>query len=391
MKRGEIYMSDILNRLTDDWKDIKKVILCGWGTYGPGPRILNAIQKDFEVVAILDNDPQKYGKKVENSIPVLSFKDAQDIITQYKIIITTYTNAYNILSALLEQVGLQKYKDYCKFEHFIVEWYWRFRGKIHMFEVHTSVTTRCTLQCVNCNMFTTYQKRTVDYTFDQIKKEVDLLFKHVDYIYIYEWLGGEAFLNKEFAFILDYIGNHYRDRIGQFGIITNGTVLPKEDNIWHIIKKHNILVTISDYTKKVSYKDKLDMFISKLHEYKIFYGIRDLSKWKDYGFPVEPYNYENIREHMLCCGPMFHGYNDGKLFYCHVSWAAEKAGLIVLDEEDSVDLTVMERNEENRQKIAKYSLGEWNKGYLQMCCYCGGCGIDNKAFVDAAIQKEKEK
>lgn len=381
-------MADILNRLTDDWRNVKKVILCGWGTYGPGPRILNQIQKDFEVIAILDNDPQKYGRKVANNISIISFNDAKEIIHQYKIVITTYTNAYNVLSSLLKKEGLEEYKDFCKFEHFIVEWYWRFQGRINMFEVHTSVTTRCTLQCVNCNMFTTYQKRTVDYTFEQIKKEIDILFKNIDFIYIYEWLGGEPFLNKELPRILDYVGVHYRNQIGQFGIITNGTVLPKENNIWQIIKKHNILVTVSDYTEKVSYRDRLNMFISKLEEYNIPYGIRDLSKWKDYGFPLKPRNYENIREHMLCCGPMFHGYNDGKLYYCHVSWAAEKAGLISLNDEDSMDLMVMTKtNEENRKKIAKYSLGEWEKKYLQMCQYCGGCGTDNKAFVDAAIQK----
>jgi len=93
---------------------------------------------------------------------------------------------------------------------------------------------------------------------------------------------------------------------------------------------------------------------------------------------------------MLNCGPVFHGLNDKKLYFCHVSWSAEKCGLIQLDNDEFISLEdVDERDDEERKKIAEYSLGFWKKGYLDMCHICGGCGVDNEHLISAGIQTER--
>ena len=90
---------------------------------------------------------------------------------------------------------------------------------------------------------------------------------------------------------------------------------------------------------------------------------------------------------MLECGPIFHGINDGKFYYCHVAWSAEKCGLIKLNESDYVDLTQIDSNSsEQRKQILEHSQGNINGGFVSLCAKCGGCGNDNKNYVDAAEQ-----
>ena len=77
-------------------------------------------------------------------------------------------------------------------------------------------------------MFTTYYKTPITYTFEQLKKNVDLLFKRIDYIFAIGILGGEAFLNKDLVKFLDYLYKEYREKFGSVCITTNGVVFPSK-------------------------------------------------------------------------------------------------------------------------------------------------------------------
>ena len=48
-------------------------------------------------------------------------------------------------------------------------------------------------------MFMPYYKEHVDYTAKDILENLELLFRHVDYIVAYEILGGEPLINGELA------------------------------------------------------------------------------------------------------------------------------------------------------------------------------------------------
>lgn len=377
-------MMEILKRLSDDWAEIREIIIFGWGKYGQ--KLIKSIQKDFRVIAIIDNDESKNGHRYQN-IPIISLKDAASYIKKYKIVVMTHNKAFEDISQMLNSLGSVEYQDYCKVEHFVVEWYWRFKNQVNIFEVHTSVTTRCTLKCKNCNMFMPYYTEPFNISCEQIEKELDILFQHVDYIYNYELLGGEPFLNQQLQSILVYMHEKYGNRIGQVGIITNGTIISDEQT-WEILKKYNIHLLVSNYTHAVQYEEKFERFISYINKYEIPHKILQDLEWLDFGFPEAPCNYGDVRKHMLSCGPVFHGYNDGKLYYCHVAWSAEKCGLIQLEDDDFINLTSFsEKDNIGRQELAEYSLGEWNKGYISMCKLCGGCGKDNKNIIPSGIQK----
>ena len=96
---------------------------------------------------------------------------------------------------------------------------------------------------------------------------------------------------------------------------------------------------------------------------------------------------EKVKEHMLKCAPLFHGVNDEKFYFCHISWSAEKAGIFKNAYNDYVELKELDSNKlEDRRKLSQFSMGNWEKGYLDLCRFCGGCGEDNLHFVPIGEQ-----
>lgn len=92
------------------------------------------------------------------------------------------------------------------------------------------------------------------------------------------------------------------------------------------------------------------------------------------------------------CSALCHGVNDGKFYNCHIIWSAEKAGLFQNDKDDYIDLTELSLYEvKDKRKLSKFSMRDWEKGYLNFCRFCGGFGEDNQCYVPIGIQMEKDK
>lgn len=369
--------------LTENWESVDEIVLFGAGRLMR--KNLKALQGFFTVKVILDSDSEKWGKSYLG-VPIKSLLEAAEEIKHRKIVIMTTERTAKEIGEILGQHGLIENRDYCSFEKFIGEWFWRYQNKIVLLAVHTAVTTRCTLKCKHCNMFVPYYKNYIEYSFEELKRNIDLLFKSVDYVFAYQFLGGEPLLNPELVKVIEYIGEHYKDRIGSIEIVTNGTIVPNE-SLRQISRKYNVTYLISDYSNSVHYQDRLDRVVSCLKENGVKSNLNSSLNWLDFGFPEHPCSFEeeNIQKHMLACGPEFHGLNDGKFFYCHVAWSADKAGLFPLNPTDYIDLDELSR--ENRVSILEHCQGNISNGYVGLCSVCGGCGKDNKNMVCAAVQK----
>lgn len=75
--------------------------------------------------------------------------------------------------------------------------------------------------------------------------------------------------------------------------------------------------------------------------------------WTDFGFSQKPCEFsdEIVLTHMNCCAPIFRGLNDGKFYYCHVQWGAEKSKLYDYCMEDSIELSKLDyKSEEDKIK-----------------------------------------
>lgn len=125
------------------------------------------------------------------------------------------------------------------------------RNLINIIQVNNAVTTWCTLNCEKCNMYMPHYKNHMKkhYTFTEMKEDIDLLLNYVDYIFWYDFLCGESFLNKELKDIIAYVGGRYSDKIGNLGITTNGTIIPDMETLAQ--QKNTMLQFQSATIKKV--------------------------------------------------------------------------------------------------------------------------------------------
>lgn len=375
-------MGEIKNRLSGEWLDIDKLVLYGWGNVGK--KCFNKFNKDFTIVSIIDNDPDKQGEF--QGIPIMDEKASLEILQSNKVVVLTGGKVYRNIANSLNKIGLREYLDFCSVELFIAEWYWKKRGENCLLEVHTAVTMQCTFNCKNCNMFVPYYRDKIHYSIDELKQMYDLFFTYVDYVFCIALLGGEPLITPVTGEIINYLGEKYLDKIGKINIISNGSVMPDNKTI-EVMRKNNVLVYISDYSATISYKEKLLEIVENLRSNDIECIVRNSDEWKDFGFPTKPLNgCKNIREHMDVCAPLFHGLNDNKFYYCHVAWSAEKAGLYKLKNCDYIDLEKLDVSE--KRKVTQHALGEIREEYVSLCKVCGGCGEDNIKNVKAAIQME---
>ena len=372
------------SKLTDDWKYISELVVYGFGKVAHDN--IDFFKSNFNIVYIVDSNKEKCNCEFKG-ISVKHVDDVKDDLKNYKIVIMTANRNAALVGEDLEKFGLQSGKDFCSMEQFLTEWFWNYKKKVCLMEVHSTITSRCTLKCKHCNMFMPYYREHVDYTAKDILEDLELLFRHVDYIVAYEILGGEPLINGELADMIRQIGDRYGNRIGNIGIITNGTLLPDEQLI-EISKKDNVKYDFSDYTDVVDYKKRFDSAVKIVSDAGLRYSVNRSLRWCDFGFPVNNrmYDFDKVREHMLSCGPIFHGLNDGKYYYCHVSWSADKAKLLKNVSDDYIDLRTLDDDDRAKEAILEHSNGNMAKGFVKLCKICGGCGNDNTEFVKAAEQ-----
>ena len=372
------------SKLTNDWKYISELVVYGFGKVAHDN--IDFFKNSFNIAYIVDSNKEKCNCEFKG-ISVKHVDDVKDDLKNYKIVIMTANRNAALVGEDLEKFGLQSGKDFCSMEQFLTEWFWNYKKKVCLMEVHSTITSRCTLKCKHCNMFMPYYREHVDYTAKDILEDLELLFRHVDYIVAYEILGGEPLINGELADMIRQIGDRYGNRIGNIGIITNGTLLLDEQLI-EISKKYNVKYDFSDYTDVVDYKKRFDSAVKIVSDAGLRYSVNRSLRWCDFGFPVNNrmYDFDKVREHMLSCGPIFHGLNDGKYYYCHVSWSADKAKLLKNVSDDYIDLRTLDDDDRAKEAILEHSNGNMAKGFVKLCKICGGCGNDNTEFVKAAEQ-----
>lgn len=385
-------LANVLNRLSSEWNQIKEIVVYGFGRVAQ--RNIGKLQKDFQIKYIVDNNPELIDT-VYSGITIRSFKEAKDEIAGTKVIVATSSYAYASIQKDLQSIGLTEYADYCRLEDFLPEWYWKNKHEVCLSQVFSSVTSRCTFNCKHCNMLMPYYKNHYDYSAADIVKDLELLFRRVDYLTSYFVIGGEPLLNKNLSQILQNVYESFGDRIGYIQIITNGSIVPDEKLI-EVIRQCNINIRLSDYTHVIPYRKKLEEVKESLRRNGIEYSMSIYETWMDLGFPdkVPPIG-KTVQEakcHMLNCSPGCHNLNDNKFYYCGLIFSAEKCGLYKLKPGDFIDLQKSKGSLlEDKKEIMQYCLGETDNGYISICNICRGSGSDNDRVIGVAEQMNRQK
>lgn len=180
-------------KLTEDWKDVKNLVIYGFGKVAHDN--LQFFKNNFSIVCIVDSDKEKSGI-VYKGIKVKHISEAKEELRGYKIVIMTANRNAALVGEDLKKLGLHDGKDFCSMEQFLTEWFWSYKKKVCLMEVHSTITSRCTLRCKHCNMFMPYYKEHVDYLYEyciKCKKEVyfisDMYYTLQDIKYILDKCG----------------------------------------------------------------------------------------------------------------------------------------------------------------------------------------------------------
>lgn len=379
---------NVLNHLPKEWNDLSEIIVYGYGRVGV--RNIGKLYKDLKIKYIIDNNPELQGKKYHD-IVIRNFDQVKEYVQGKKIVVATSALAYASISKELQDFGLKEFRDFCRLEDFMPEWYWKNKHEVCLSQFFSSVTSRCTFKCKHCNALMPYfnQDNHYDYTAEDILSDFDAFFKRVDYLTSWSVIGGEPLLNKDLSRILEMVFDKYGTRIGYMQIISNGSIVPDQELI-RVIKKCDIHVRLSDYTHTVPYEKKLQQVKDTLKKNRIPYSMSIYKTWMDLGFPekILPIGKtsEEIRQHMLLCSPGCHILNEKKVYFCGLIFSAERCGLYQLQEGDYIDLEATNETREDKEVLLKYCLGYVKNGFISACRVCRGSGSDNTHVIGVAEQ-----
>lgn len=374
-------MRSDLGKLTKDWDQIQQIVLYGAGIVGGICKTLFE-RVELEIPFVIDQDKKKQGT-YWMGIPIISYEEAKPKLTNQKIVVMAGHTAYGKITEFLNGQGLVEFQDFCNVGHFMSEWLWSAKQMNCVFHVDMTITTKCTLNCRHCNLFIPYHKEQVHFSFEEMKQNIDLFFKRIDFVTYFGLIGGETFLHPELEDCIRYLGENYRKQIGRITVVTNGTVTPTE-SLLEAIKKYEMYLSISDYTNVVPYGKKMDQLVQKAKEYGIDYYRNPSIVWTDFGFPENPVKRtpEQLEEHLNSCRPNWNALHGGRFYYCNVSWCAEQSGHFQLQPEDYIELEKIDP----KDKAACRRIVELSRGTSSFCRICGGCGKDNTNYVPTGVQ-----
>jgi len=382
---------DWKNLSVNIWNTYKEYIL--WGAGKTGREFINMYRDKLNISAIIDSDPKKAGTK-HCGVDVIQFSNYLTRDNKPLIIITT--GVYHVIRELLENNGFNYNVDFM-YDYIFDELYQFYhKGILSLFEYNICITSKCTLNCESCNMRIPYFLDKRDFLFDDIICGVDKYFKWVDHVRYFVILGGEALLHAQLAEICEYVALRYRDRIQDFNVATNATILPSARLI-ELAKRYSITIQLSDYTQLGSkYKDRYKEIVEILENNGVtWYGPHwsNLSqmqaKWLDYGWNNLGETDAQLREKFSRCNCPWRAVYNGRFYFCHMHVSALRAGLHPFDENDSFDLS--DYSPEKKEALLRYDLRELPNGYLSYCRICKGCSSVNDEYITPAIQINKSK
>ncbi len=253
-----------------------------------------------------------------------------------------------------------------------------------------SVTERCSLRCRKCAHACSYiEKNADDLTIEEVFHSADVFFSKVDLCREFVLIGGEPLLYQKLPEAVAYIGKHYREKMINFCITTNGTILPDYE-LLKVCKEYQVLFRVSNYSKQLPYlTKKYQTLTALLAENDISYVLGDAEEsWMDYGFESVIRDADDIGLQKVFnqCQTSCREIRGSHYYYCVMARSvSENMGLHV-GKDDFLDLEQLQG--EYKKILMEFELGYSEKGYLEMCRHCNGA--EAKLHPIAAAEQVKE-
>lgn len=252
------------------------------------------------------------------------------------------------------------------------------------------ITHRCTLKCKLCAERTPYYKEKYHPDIEYLKNEIDAYFEMIEYTMKFDVSGGEPFVRKDLADILQYLMK-YKDKFGRLRINTNGTILPSQELV-EIFKEYGkqIDILIDNYGADLS--RNAIAFSERLKENNIRHILRNQTKdtlhyggWIDFGNLTRKHSLEEAQDLFKKCAitsKIGFGFRikEGLMSPCAV--AIQCMEFNVLPDQPDEYLSLMNGDmttSEKKDKLMKiFSIKNF-----AACMYCNGMCEDSKRFAPA--------
>ncbi len=243
------------------------------------------------------------------------------------------------------------------------------------------ITTRCTLQCVNCSQMIPCYTEPYDIDLEDIICSMARILKLVDKCYAVDVLGGEPFLVKEIDRLLEWLKS--QEKILQVSFTTNGTVLP-DDKTLKALCDNKVLVRVSDY----GLLKQQSNFLSEMERQKIHVIFESGMKWVDAGDgSARSRSIEELRKIYRNCnsGKACKTLLKGKLYHCSRCANLYDLNKASANVERDV-LEIKETDEHNmRENMKKFFLLDYSGA-------CDNCdlALKQKKYIAAGVQKNQK-
>ena len=258
-------------------------------------------------------------------------------------------------------------------------------NQTYMRSIDVMVTTKCSLKCNNCSNLMQYYTSPEHTEDKKILQALQIIDENVDGISEFRLIGGEPLMNKGWANIVTKINERHPE--GQIFIYTNGTILPKEDQIKYFDSKL-VSFIITDYGKLSRNADKMTDLLNK---YNISYDRSLAQGWVDCS--SIKHHKRNIKENeevfKQCCVKYVYTLLEGKLYRC--PFIANAANLKAIPDNPANYVDLFSEKKDIKQEIKKLvKVAKFFPG----CDFCVGrpydptssVGYDGKGIIEAGQQ-----
>ena len=141
------------------------------------------------------------------------------------------------------------------------------------------LTERCTLKCENCSNLMQYYKSPINSPEEVIIDSLNKFLDSINSLNELRLIGGEPLINKNIYKIIKLCD--LSKKIKNIVVYTNGTIVPKREDLEAISHIDGLVFKISDYGADLS--RRIETLTKLLDEYKIFTIREPINVWTDSG------------------------------------------------------------------------------------------------------------
>lgn len=230
------------------------------------------------------------------------------------------------------------------------------------------LTTYCSLKCDYCSHCIPYANPPRNFLFEDVIRDLDTVLA-VSYVACVALMGGEPFVYPNLVdFLHAYMNLENKENIGFTRIVTNGTILPKDDFFEVYSQIPNAQIYISNYGEK---SRKINELHQKCLDFRIPVYVCPVSKdWivlGDFRFKRN-YSDSQLKHLFAVCGAHYcTQLINGRIYSCAHIPVLNEDGLIPFCDTDFCDIRTGKK--ELAEKLHSYL---YQKSFLQGCRYCDG-------------------